>query len=1588
MLYKRFIPICHYIQLLLSLTFIIGIGNSNAQEIIYVNDDANGANTGLSWDDAFTNLQDALAEAENGDEIWVASGIYKPTKCNPCNQQEREVSFLLVNSVKLIGGFNGVEISIDQRKKDSVSLFGTNLTILSGDIGLVNDTSDNSYSILSSNNLETVASISGFKISGGNANESFIFPHGSKDSGGGIFIQSGSLKIEDCIISENFASYEGGSIFSSGRKLEILNCIFKNNHAHTGGGIAVDGVGISENRILINSSKFCNNSSTVGGGCHFYETDLNIQNSTFLENQSSDGGGLRISNSQGAISNTHFLNNYAKIGGGGVSTSSSKNFYLKNVIFLGNTVEQSGGGLRIFGKIDSVVNCRFEKNISLESGGAISCTSGETEIIQSSFVSNSARVGGGIDLSFSSVIKLCNSNISSNHADDYFSGISVYNSKLILDKSIFSGNRAGTSGGALGAFRSFLDLKLCSFQENRSEERGGAIWAYECDSISVQNCSFQKNESFFGGAFYATASNSRLDDLIFEENISRQGGGLYYVNGEIKMTKSIFSNNSSDFGGGILESNNSLHIEKTKFIGNKSKLNGGAVYSSDSQSAFYDCLIENNSSDEAAGGISLRNSNFFQNKGTYNKNLAKFGGAIYAGESIAKFVNVSFSENKSENSGGAAYVEENNIEWDSCRFFLNQSNFGAGIFNFNSISLVKNSILEDNLAFVSGGAIYSGRGVLNVELSQIRNNQADDSGGGITNTDNNKLTIFYTRISGNSSTSFNGGGILNTFNSSSDIRFSLIDQNSSRFSGGGIYNMEGTVDISSSTLFRNFSDFNGGNISSSLGKTTLFNSTVLFDTLTSKRSDICIRDSMIIKGSIINNFSRRSLPNLVLNFEGTLLSHGYNLISDTTGSRILFADSDILGSTSSSVNPLLSVLADNGGPIPTLSLFPGSPAIGRGEPISSTEILTDQRGYSRVLGSKNDSIDIGAFEYQESHIDRDITQFCKDDSAFIPLADIVLTDSTGGAWPIDSNQILVLNLPENVEVQDDEMEIEFSGEGIEKVDAFISNNQLHITYNRSYTTTSNSIRIKGLKLKTTLAPGFYDILRSEEGTAVQNGNNLSDRVSHGRIWVLPSVKGLPYDDSFEEEAIWQAELSSNLWQWGEPNDTRINSASEGQKVFMTNLSGNYEANTRTWLYSPCVNLSGTQNPTLSFDYWADMESQIDGVVMQYSLDRGNSWKTLGSDSTGRSWYNSSSIVSNPANQDSTQRLGWTGVTDEWRKAIHRLPNGLRQVSSRFRLVFKSGDFVNPIDGFNGFAMDNLSISDYQKNVLAEFFVQNADDLESTFTQLEEQFNDELLTISYPLSEATTEIDSRSNFYGKRETNTLILDGQSFYDPPSLVSYPDIDSLSLEVVPFELDFFTSDSTNFHITSIQPINEEVVVQVGIVEKEALLQGETVKNVVRKFIPDAAGISISNWSINETRTFSFMWENSMIPPPSNRYLNYPDKFYHIVFIQGLGSKRIYQAEILPIPLIVSNQALFKQENFKLFPNPASEEVFVSTLSSLALNLEVNILDLQGKLLLKKRLTNKYAINLEDLPEGIYLLKISTDRGSSVVKKLIVNR
>jgi len=201
--------------------------DNDDRNVLYVDVDAPGANTGTSWLDAFTNLQNALSVAAaypDVEEIRVAQGTYRPAEPN----SSRSATFQLINGLDVKGGYAGFgEPDPDARSVNAYK------TILSGDlngndIGDLNDPSrnDNCYSVVKGDHVNKTAVLDGFTVTAGNG-----------DKGAGIYV-SGSLGpiISNCIISGNRASIWGGGIYNRA-SAEIANCILIGNSANLGGGI-------------------------------------------------------------------------------------------------------------------------------------------------------------------------------------------------------------------------------------------------------------------------------------------------------------------------------------------------------------------------------------------------------------------------------------------------------------------------------------------------------------------------------------------------------------------------------------------------------------------------------------------------------------------------------------------------------------------------------------------------------------------------------------------------------------------------------------------------------------------------------------------------------------------------------------------------------------------------------------------------------------------------------------------------------------------------------------------------------------------------------------------------------------------------------------------------------------------------------------------------------------------------------------------------------------------------------------------------------------------------------------------------------
>lgn len=174
--------------------------------VIYVNQAATGANNGTSWNDAFTDLQDALAVATPGNEVWVAAGVYKPTATS-----DRYVAFEPPGGVTLLGGFNGTETLANQRN------WVANQTVLSGEIGVPADLTDNTVVLIRVFNQDSPVLISGFSIRRAYSDAAAPF----------AILESPELSFENCIFTTNTG--QSFLFYTVTGSLKLQNCLLAGN---------------------------------------------------------------------------------------------------------------------------------------------------------------------------------------------------------------------------------------------------------------------------------------------------------------------------------------------------------------------------------------------------------------------------------------------------------------------------------------------------------------------------------------------------------------------------------------------------------------------------------------------------------------------------------------------------------------------------------------------------------------------------------------------------------------------------------------------------------------------------------------------------------------------------------------------------------------------------------------------------------------------------------------------------------------------------------------------------------------------------------------------------------------------------------------------------------------------------------------------------------------------------------------------------------------------------------------------------------------------------------------------------------------
>jgi predicted outer membrane repeat protein len=422
---------------------IADLGAYERPSVIYVNVNAVGDANGVSWQNAYVFLQDALAAATPDDEIWVATGEYTPDRFTafPNLRFHPEQTFRLKNGVVLRGGFDANETDIADKDCDP----RTHETVLSGDL-FNNDNPlapfdptyfENSWNIVTAGpHIEPNAVLDGFSIRGGYANGTSPLTPWNK--GGGMH-NLGSPTIKCCLFEYNWAYDQGGGMYNEGAPT-LTDCEFKDNFTRQ------DGAGlcnIGGSPTLICCDFNMNSGSKLGGGMYNQDANATLVDCRFSQNGSTheNGGGMASVRSNLRLCDCNFVANLADQDGGAMYNESCQAAKLFQCSFQINEAGDDGGAMYNMNSNDMLlVNSAFVGNLAPAGwGGGIhneSCDS--PRLVNCTFTLNEAEEGGGIYNGYSTPLTIDNSIL---WVDSALDGpeISLEECELFVNNSILEG---------------------------------------------------------------------------------------------------------------------------------------------------------------------------------------------------------------------------------------------------------------------------------------------------------------------------------------------------------------------------------------------------------------------------------------------------------------------------------------------------------------------------------------------------------------------------------------------------------------------------------------------------------------------------------------------------------------------------------------------------------------------------------------------------------------------------------------------------------------------------------------------------------------------------------------------------------------------------------------------------------------------------------------------------------------------------------------------------------------------------------------------------------------------------------------------
>ncbi len=294
-----------------------------------------------NWTTAATNIQDAIDASVAGDLVLVSNGTYNV-------------------GARIVYGASSNRVVINKAITVE-SLSGPASTIIAG------FHSPTAAPQIRCAYLTNGAALFGFTLTNGSGRTAG--DPTNEESGGGVWCESTSAIISNCVLIASAANNVGGGAYQG----TFYNCTLSNNIAGARGGGAFASI---LNNCLVSSNRAA---QSAGGGAAFGT----LSNCLLTFNATANnGGGTYFS----TVYSCTFSNNVAEFGGGTYGGTVTQS------LISSNGASNTGGGAYSNTLNDCIV---FTNHSQLAAGGAFGCTLNNCTIL----ANNTAGNGGGVDAS-------------------------------------------------------------------------------------------------------------------------------------------------------------------------------------------------------------------------------------------------------------------------------------------------------------------------------------------------------------------------------------------------------------------------------------------------------------------------------------------------------------------------------------------------------------------------------------------------------------------------------------------------------------------------------------------------------------------------------------------------------------------------------------------------------------------------------------------------------------------------------------------------------------------------------------------------------------------------------------------------------------------------------------------------------------------------------------------------------------------------------------------------------------------------------------------------------------------------------------